>query len=63
MSIWETYGGIPEVQNVAQSEANPLQGFEQYFLRPEAAESAFYLYQATKDPKYKYAGYLLVILF
>lgn len=58
MSLWETYGGLPEVQNVAHAGSNPLKGFEQYFLRPEVAESAFYLYRATKEPRYKYAGYL-----
>lgn len=60
MSLWQMYGGIPEIQNIGQSGANPLEGFQQYLLRPEVAESAFYLYQETKDVRYKYAGYLML---
>lgn len=58
MSLWQVYGGLPEVQNVMHMDAVPLKGMQQYFLRPEAAESAFYLYQKTKNKKYQYAGYL-----
>ena len=45
-SIWQRYGFVPESFNYKlQSIQSP-----QYPLRPEMAESLYYLYYATKDP-------------
>jgi len=46
--VWKQYGFLPEFYNVAQGGASA--GREGYPLRPELAESAMYLYRATKDP-------------
>ena len=56
MGLWQRYGGLPEVFDVAED--RPVN--EAYLLRPELAESAFYLYRATGDRKYQYAGVLYV---
>lgn len=46
--VWKQYGALPEFYNVAQNSASAKR--EGYPLRPELAESAMYLYRATKDP-------------
>ncbi|KAJ1495828.1 glycoside hydrolase [Baffinella frigidus] len=52
--IWRQYGFVPEAYNVGTGQPQP--GMGQYPLRPELAESAFYLYRATGDAKYRIAG-------
>ncbi|KAL5007551.1 hypothetical protein ScPMuIL_016357 [Solemya velum] len=46
--VWKQFGFIPEYYNIPKGDVH--QGREGYPLRPELAESAMYLYQATKDP-------------
>lgn len=47
-SIWQEYGFVPEVFDLSLDTVS--KGREQYPLRPEMAESLYYLYSATKDP-------------
>ncbi|XP_055912778.1 ER degradation-enhancing alpha-mannosidase-like protein 3 [Eupeodes corollae] len=47
-SVWRQYGFLPEFYNIPAAEAGSNR--ESYPLRPELAESAMYLYRATKDP-------------
>jgi len=49
-SVWKRYGFLPEAWNLVSGEVNPGQG--SYPLRPELAESLYYLYVATRDPKW-----------
>jgi hypothetical protein len=50
------YGGLlPESYNL---ETNTIEKNE-YLLRPELAESTYYLYQATRDPFFLWAGQVL----
>jgi mannosidase alpha-like ER degradation enhancer 2 len=51
MSVWRKYGFVPEAFNVQTGE--PQEGLKQYPLRPEMAESAFYLHRATGDDEYR----------
>lgn len=53
-SVWRKYGFVPEAYNVETHAPQP--GLGQYPLRPELAESAFYLYRATGDDIYRQAG-------
>lgn len=47
--ILKKYGFLPEIYDIAIQK--PIEGREAYPLRPEFAESLFYLYRATKDPQ------------
>ncbi|OLL26248.1 ER degradation-enhancing alpha-mannosidase-like protein 1 [Neolecta irregularis DAH-3] len=51
-ALWKKFGGIPERWNFADRNIE----HSGYPLRPEFIESTYYLYQATKDPKYLYFG-------
>ncbi|XP_075252924.1 ER degradation-enhancing alpha-mannosidase-like protein 2 [Convolutriloba macropyga] len=53
-SLWSYFGFVPEFMNIQKQEV--LKGKEGYPLRPELIESAFYLFQATKDPYYLTVG-------
>ncbi|XP_063710627.1 ER degradation-enhancing alpha-mannosidase-like protein 2 [Symsagittifera roscoffensis] len=53
-SLWNYYGFVPEFMNIQKQEV--LKGKESYPLRPELIESAYYLFQATKDPFYLSVG-------
>ncbi|KAL8118285.1 alpha-mannosidase I MNS5 isoform X1 [Apium graveolens] len=52
--VWEKYGVLPERYLLDQQVVHPTERY--YPLRPELAESTFYLYQATKDPWYMEVG-------
>lgn len=47
-SVWRKYGCLPEGYNVMTT--TPMIGQVNYPLRPELAESLFYLHWATNDP-------------
>ncbi|KAG9510687.1 ER degradation-enhancing alpha-mannosidase-like protein 2 [Fragariocoptes setiger] len=47
--ILRRYGFLPEFYDIPSGK--PVEGREGYPLRPEYAESLFYLYRATKDPQ------------
>jgi hypothetical protein len=53
-ALWSRYGALPERFDIATDA--PFAGMSYYPLRPELAESAYVLYQATKDPSYIRAG-------
>ena len=53
-SIWKRYGFLPEALNLLTDE--PQAGLGQYPLRPELAESSFFLYRATGLDYYRWAG-------
>ncbi|CAI5978118.1 unnamed protein product, partial [Closterium sp. NIES-65] len=53
-SVWRRYGFTPEGFNLAQSAVQP--GQTSYPLRPELAESTYWLYKATRDPFYLAVG-------
>ena len=53
-SVWRRYGFLPEAFNLALNE--PQQGLGQYPLRPELAESAFFLHRSTGEDYYRWAG-------
>ncbi|CAI7853451.1 unnamed protein product [Closterium sp. NIES-54] len=53
-SVWRRYGFTPEGFNLAQSAVQP--GQTSYPLRPELAESTYWLYKATGDPFYLAVG-------
>ncbi|KAM7272538.1 hypothetical protein ACFE04_027201 [Oxalis oulophora] len=56
--VWEKYGVLPERYLL---DHQMLHSTEKYYpLRPELAESTFYLYQATKDPWYIEVGEAIV---
>lgn len=46
-SVWRRYGCLPEGYDV--TEGTPVQGMVNYPLRPELAESVFYMHWATND--------------
>ncbi len=48
------YGFVPEAFDITADA--PKEGLTQYPLRPELAESAFYLYRATRNDEYRFAG-------
>ncbi|XP_055826499.1 alpha-mannosidase I MNS5 isoform X1 [Solanum dulcamara] len=52
--VWKKYGVLPERYLLDHQMLHPTEKY--YPLRPELAESTFYLYQATKDPWYMEVG-------
>ncbi|KAL3697129.1 hypothetical protein R1sor_011205 [Riccia sorocarpa] len=58
VQVWEKYGVIPERYLFDREIVHPTERY--YPLRPELAESTFFLYQATKDPWYLRVGEVLV---
>uniref|UniRef100_A0A7S4PR72 alpha-1,2-Mannosidase n=1 Tax=Guillardia theta TaxID=55529 RepID=A0A7S4PR72_GUITH len=56
--VWAKYGFVPEAYNLLVHA--PEKGLEQYPLRPELAESAFYLYRATGKDKFRQAGAIIL---
>ncbi|KAM7485253.1 hypothetical protein LguiA_001262 [Lonicera macranthoides] len=53
-SVWKRYGFTPEGFNLAT--LNVQHGQKSYPLRPELMESTYWLYKATRDPRYLDAG-------
>ncbi|GMH19975.1 hypothetical protein Nepgr_021816 [Nepenthes gracilis] len=53
-SVWKRYGFTPEGFNLATLSVQ--QGQNSYPLRPELIESTYWLYKATRDPRYLDAG-------
>ncbi|KAL6519964.1 Alpha-mannosidase I mns4 [Orobanche minor] len=53
-SVWKRYGFTPEGFNLATF--NVQQGQKSYPLRPELIESTYWLYKATRNPRYLDAG-------
>jgi len=53
-NIWQRFGVLPERYLLDYGILHPTEKY--YPLRPEFAESTFYLYQATKDPWYLEVG-------
>ncbi|KAK2355696.1 Glycosyl hydrolase family 47 protein [Trifolium repens] len=56
--VWKRFGVLPERYLLDHQMLHPTEKY--YPLRPEFAESTFYLYQATKDPWYLEVGELIV---
>ncbi|KAK3035802.1 hypothetical protein RJ639_034618 [Escallonia herrerae] len=56
--IWEKFGVLPERYLLDHLILHPTEKY--YPLRPELAESTFYLYQATRDPWYIEVGASIV---
>ncbi|CAA0826757.1 Probable alpha-mannosidase I MNS5 [Striga hermonthica] len=52
--VWQKFGVLPERYLLDHQMLHPTEKY--YPLRPEFAESTFYLYQATKDPWYLEVG-------
>ncbi|CAN1310124.1 Alpha-mannosidase I MNS4 [Linum perenne] len=52
--LWKKYGFTPEGFNLATLTVQ--NGQKSYPLRPELIESTYWLYKATRDPRYLYAG-------
>ncbi|XP_020578444.1 alpha-mannosidase I MNS5 isoform X2 [Phalaenopsis equestris] len=52
--VWKRFGVLPERYLLDRNVLHPTEKY--YPLRPELAESTFYLYQATKDPWYMEVG-------
>ncbi|KAF4347942.1 hypothetical protein G4B88_014949 [Cannabis sativa] len=53
-SVWKRYGFTPEGFNLATLSVQ--HGQKSYPLRPELIESTYWLYKATRDPRYLDAG-------
>ncbi|XP_075655445.1 alpha-mannosidase I MNS4 [Castanea sativa] len=53
-SVWKRYGFTPEGFNLATLSVQ--QGQKSYPLRPELIESTYWLYKATRDPRYLDVG-------
>ncbi|XP_057423846.1 alpha-mannosidase I MNS4 isoform X1 [Lotus japonicus] len=53
-SVWRRYGFTPEGFNLASLSVQ--HGQKSYPLRPELIESTYWLYKATRDPRYLDAG-------
>ncbi|KAL5542102.1 hypothetical protein UlMin_009812 [Ulmus minor] len=53
-SVWKRYGFTPEGFNLATLSVQ--NGQKSYPLRPELIESTYWLYKATRDPRYLDAG-------
>eukprot|EP00850_Spirogloea_muscicola_P015759 SM000123S25871 [mRNA] locus=s123:315845:321165:- [translate_table: standard] len=53
-SVWQRFGFTPEGFNLATSSVHP--GQNSYPLRPELAESTYWLYKVTRDPWYLSVG-------
>ena len=59
MQVWRKYGSVPEGFNIQLVNVQPFQ--ESYPLRPELAESLYYLYKATHDKELvQYARDILI---
>jgi len=56
--VWKELGFVPEALDVR--DMKPVEHKEQYPLRPELGESAFYLWRATKNNKYRKAGLRMI---
>ncbi|EYU42528.1 hypothetical protein ABFS82_09G026200 [Erythranthe guttata] len=56
--VWQQFGVLPERYLLDHQMLHPTEKY--YPLRPELAESTFYLYQATKDPWYLEVGESIV---
>ncbi|XP_025015053.1 alpha-mannosidase I MNS5 isoform X2 [Ricinus communis] len=56
--VWKKFGVLPERYLLDHQTVHPTEKY--YPLRPELAESTFYLYQATKDPWYIQVGESIV---
>ncbi|KAM3703824.1 hypothetical protein ACB098_04G125900 [Castanea mollissima] len=56
--VWEKFGVLPERYLLDHQMLHPTEKY--YPLRPELAESTFYLYQATKDAWYLKVGESIV---
>ncbi|XP_050225349.1 alpha-mannosidase I MNS5 [Mercurialis annua] len=56
--VWNKFGVLPERYLLDLQMIHPTERY--YPLRPEFAESTFYLYQATKDPWYIQVGESIV---
>ncbi|KAH7688815.1 Glycoside hydrolase family 47 protein [Dioscorea alata] len=56
--IWDRFGVLPERYLLDHDALHPTEKY--YPLRPEFAESTFYLYQGTKDPWYLEVGESIV---
>ena len=52
LRMWDLFGIEPEQIDYATMQATS----KEYYLRPEIIESAYYLYRATRDPKYLEMG-------
>ncbi|XP_050378934.1 alpha-mannosidase I MNS5 [Argentina anserina] len=57
-NVWNMFGVLPERYLLDHQMLHPTEKY--YPLRPEFAESTFYLYQATKDPWYIEVGESIV---
>ncbi|OAY79160.1 putative alpha-mannosidase I MNS5 [Ananas comosus] len=57
-NVWEKFGVLPERYLLDHDMLHPTEKY--YPLRPELAESTFYLYQATKDPWYLEVGEAII---
>ena len=55
-ALWRKYGSLPERFDFVRRDIN----IAVYPLRPELAESTYYLYRATRDPYYLAVGEVLV---
>ncbi|WOK99416.1 alpha-mannosidase I MNS4 [Canna indica] len=53
-SVWKKYGFTPEGFNLATMSVQ--RGQKSYPLRPELIESTYWLFKATRDPRYLNAG-------
>lgn len=60
-SVWQRFGVTPEGYSLASQGVQQGQG--SYPLRPELAESTYYLYRATSDPTYLMARIIEPALF
>ncbi|KAI3685178.1 hypothetical protein L6452_34414 [Arctium lappa] len=56
--VWKKFGVLPERYLLEHQIVHPTEKY--YPLRPELAESTYYLYQATKDPWYLEVGEAIV---
>jgi len=52
--LWKRYGVLPERHSLATDNIHHSEKY--YLLRPELAESTYYLYKATRDPFYLHVG-------
>eukprot|EP01133_Synstelium_polycarpum_P015986 gene15986-19016_t len=57
-AVWRRFGFIPEGYNLMSGSVHP--GQKSYPLRPELAESLYYMYHTTKDPLFMKMGRDLV---
>ncbi|TKW41526.1 hypothetical protein SEVIR_1G322100v4 [Setaria viridis] len=57
-NVWQRFGVLPERYLLDYGVLHPTEKY--YPLRPEFAESTFYLYQATKDPWYLEVGETII---